>query len=37
MDLRDISSLMASQQEIIMNNIHESIDMVTKTENLHIF
>jgi hypothetical protein len=37
MDLRDISSLMASQQAIKMNNSHEWIDMVTKTEKLQIF
>jgi hypothetical protein len=37
MDLRDISSLMASQQAIKMNNNHELIDMVIKTEKLQIF
>jgi hypothetical protein len=37
MDLRDISSLMASQQAIKVNNSHEWIDMVTKTEKLQIF
>jgi hypothetical protein len=36
MDLRGIPSLMASQQAIKMNNSHESIDMVTKTEKLQI-
>jgi hypothetical protein len=36
-DLRDISSLMVSQQAIKMSNSHEWIDMVTKTENLQIF
>jgi hypothetical protein len=34
MDLRDVSSLMASQQAIKVNNNHEWIDMVTKTEKL---
>jgi hypothetical protein len=37
MDLIDISSLMASQQIIKINNSHEGIDMVTKTEKLQIF
>ncbi len=37
MDLRDISSLMASQQAIKMNNSYEWIEMVTKTEKLQIF
>jgi hypothetical protein len=37
MDLRDISSLMASQQAIKVNNSHEWIDMVTKTKKLQIF
>jgi hypothetical protein len=37
MDLRDISSLMASQQAIKVKNSHEWIDMVTKTEKLQIF
>jgi hypothetical protein len=37
MDLRDIYSLMASQQAIKVNNSHEWIDMVTKTEKLQRF
>jgi hypothetical protein len=37
MDLRYIFSLMASQQAIKVNNNHEWIDMVTKTEKLQIF
>jgi hypothetical protein len=37
MDLRRISSLMASQQAIKVNNSHEWIDMVTKTKKLQIF
>jgi hypothetical protein len=37
MDLRDIYSLMASQQAIKVNNSHGWIDMVTKTEKLQIF
>jgi hypothetical protein len=36
-DLRDISSLMANQQAIKVNNGHEWIDMITKTEKLQIF
>jgi hypothetical protein len=34
MDLRGISSLMASQQAIKVNNSHKWIDMVTKTKKL---
>jgi hypothetical protein len=37
MELRDIFSLMASQQAIKENNSHEWIDMVTKTEKLQRF
>jgi hypothetical protein len=37
MDLRDISSLMARQQAIKVNNSHERIDMVIKTEKLQMF
>jgi hypothetical protein len=35
-DLRGVSSLMATQQAIKVNNSHEWIDMVTKTEKLQI-
>jgi hypothetical protein len=37
MDLRDVSSLIASHQETKVNNSHEWIDMVTKIEKLQIF
>jgi hypothetical protein len=37
MDLRDTSSLMASQRAIKMDNSHEWIDTVIKTEKLQIF
>jgi hypothetical protein len=37
LDLRGISSLMASQQAIKVHNIHEWVDMVTKIEKLQGF
>jgi hypothetical protein len=37
MDMRDIFLLMASHQPIKVNNSHEWIHMVTKTEKLQIF